>query len=376
MWNLTADEIEAAYARRLAQLTPQYPSVRLPGQPAWAVVIGGLNGVGKSTVQRSVHAALRPTGIVSYDADDNGKVHPQYEALRRDQPLDWFRITAETLDEDEMRRVCLNHIRERDVLLSHPMAREEWARGWLDEFPEHRRTLVYVVAHPACSTIGLGTRFQNGLDGDGATAWVPLELHDAFGAELPGTAQALESGKLVHDLLVCDRDGYVLYENHLDVDGELERTPQAGQAVADAMAMAPTPDEHELVLRGVHGLLDGRDPSLPEVSPEVRELALAAHDREAGRPAPRPRPRDPAQRLEVRLQAIHHRLGRPADLQNLHHLTSAGLVPPGSTPAPGRSAPAGTAPAPGSTAGRTPGSSPQPSSPRQPAGARQDHPAR
>ncbi|MFF0340307.1 zeta toxin family protein [Kribbella sp. NPDC004875] len=330
---LTADEKAQAYAERLAQLTPAYPSVRLPDQPAWAVVIAGVNGIGKSTRQRAVQSALRTTGIVSYDGDDNVKVHPRYDALRRAYPLDWFELTDEALDSDALRLACMNHLRDRDVLLSHPMAREAWARGWLGEFPDpnYRRTAVYVVAHLATSTAGLGTRYQHGLDNGAATPWVPLELHDAFGRELPDTAQALESGKLVHDMLVCDRDGYVLYENHLDANGDFVRAPAVGTAIVEAMAMPPTEAEHETVMRGVHSLLEGRDPALPRIRPEVRELALAAREREAGRPDPRPRPRDPARRLEARLEAMHRSLGRPVSdgLLNAHRVASTGVTPAG-----------------------------------------------
>ncbi|MDX2972707.1 zeta toxin family protein [Kribbella solani] len=337
---LTPEERATAYASRLAQLSSEYPSPRLPGQPAWAVVIAGVNGVGKSTAQRAVQSALRSTGIVSYDGDDNVKVHPRYEALRRAYPLEWFELTDAALDSDALRLACMDHLRDRDVLLSHPMAREEWARGWLNEFPDpgYRRTAVYVAAHPAWSTIGLGTRYQHGLDNDASTPWVDLELHDTFGAELPDTAQALESGKAVHDILVCDPDGYVWYENHLDASGDFKRAPASGQAIREVMAFPPTEAEHERVMRGVDGLLADRNPALPPIGPEVRELAQVARERQTGRPASQARPRDPARRLEVRLQAIHHSLGRPGeDLRNAHRAASAGI-------ASAQAAPAGAAP--------------------------------
>src|SRR5689334_18662442 len=187
--DLTVAERERAFADRLAQLTPRNPPNRAPGVQPRAMLLGGQPAAGKTTTQRLVHAALGPDHVASYDGDANAAVHPRYDALRREYVLETHDMARKALDNGdttELPWASMKHLREGepqyDVLASHPLAREEWAKQWVNGFKEqgYRVSVAYVATNHANSTIGLAERYQNGVDNEGGGRWLDPDLHDKF----------------------------------------------------------------------------------------------------------------------------------------------------------------------------------------------------
>ncbi|GAB3946617.1 hypothetical protein GCM10029976_074450 [Kribbella albertanoniae] len=343
--DLTPEEKQRAFADRLAQLTPRNPPNRAPGVQPRAMLLGGQPAAGKTTTQRLVHAALGPDHVASYDGDDNAAVHPRYDALRREHGIEGHDMASKALnngDKSELHWASMKHLREGepqyDVLASHPLAREEWAKQWVNGFKEqgYRVSVAYVATNHANSTIGLAERYQNGVDNEGGGRWLDPDLHDQFYNEMPDTAQALESEGLVDDIYVVDRDGNVLYENHRDADGNWEQEPAVKQAILDERDRPPTPEAHEYLTQTADRLLDNRDPSLPPLEPKVREAVERAVRREGERPAPESsnRGQDTSQRIDTRLAANLAAPARPDGIDeatwNAQRAATSGLVPAGS----------------------------------------------
>jgi hypothetical protein len=351
---LTAEEREQAFADRLAQLTPIIAPVRQPGERPRVILFGGEPAVGKTTAQRLVHTALGEDRVASYDGDGNATVHPRYDALRRQYGVEGHSMAYKAVsgEGDRLHYASLDHLRagetKYDIVTSHPLAREQWAKSWVDGFNDHgyRVSLAYVVTNPANSKLSRAERYQDGVDNEGGGRWVESEIADALTDELPDTAQVLESGKFVHDMYVVDRDGYVLYENHIGADGNWEREPAVKQAILDERGRPPTPEEHAHHQRTADRLLNGRDPSKPPLEPKVRQVVEEAVALENARPAPQPNPhvRDASQRIDARITAgvpagpAANESGRPAGVDEAtwkaQRAASSGMARAGSGPAP------------------------------------------
>ncbi|MGW6277240.1 zeta toxin family protein [Kribbella sp. NPDC055071] len=328
---LTLREADALISRRLSQITPPTPPVRLPGQRPLAVLIGGTPGSGKTTSQWLLQSSLGPDSTAVYDLDDDLAAHPRYDAIMRSWGLSGARLIADNLPPG-MRRRCLDPLRngdaQYDVIASAPLHREMLAKGWVDEFrtPNYRVALVYVVAHEASSALGRAVRLQQARDDTGIGRWVDPALAVSADRLYPDTAQLLESTAYVDDLYAVDRDGYVLYENHRGPDGLMPEPWRVKEAILAECNRPPTPAEHEQFLATAVPLLGRGD--LPTV---VREEVRTAMEKHNARPAP---------------QLRSHALGRVDQrVLELQRLTGSGLAAP--------SAVAPTRPAPGASGRRS-----------------------
>lgn len=305
---VTEAEREQAYADRIAQLTPSVAPDRAPGQRPQVILLGGQPAAGKSTTQRLLHASIGADRMATYESDDNAAVHPRYDAIMREHGMAGHDLAWESLE--GLHPASLAHLRagdpQYDVLASHPLTREEWAKEWVSGFTDqgYRASVVYIATHEANSSLGLTDRYQAGVDDVGYGRWLPPELHDEFYQEMPATAQVLESAGLVDDIYVVDRDGYVLYENHRGADGQWEHEPGVGQAIKDERDRPPTPEARAAFDRTADRLLAGRDPALPPLEDRAREVVEEAVRREHARPAPQPNGRGlgTAVRIDERLQ--------------------------------------------------------------------------
>ncbi len=303
---LTAAELQRAFAERLAQLTPRKPPDRALGVRPRAVVFGGQPAAGKSTMSRAVHAALGPDRVVRYEGDDSLRVHPRYDVLRREYGIQGLEMVADALEngpdarlhETILAHVCTGDPRY-DLVASHPLARQRWARRWAGDLRdlEYRSSFVYLIVNHADSAMALAARHQTALDTGGDGGWFDPELHDEFYTELPETAQALETEGLIDDIYLVDRGGCVLYENNRALDGSWSRPPRVEQAILEERAHPPTPASHEHLMRTAELLLARQD-----LAPKVRETVESAVRRESERPEPQPndRSQDIAARLSAR----------------------------------------------------------------------------
>ncbi|MFF1821843.1 zeta toxin family protein [Kribbella sp. NPDC058245] len=303
--DLTAAERERAFAERLAQLTPSIPPDRAPGVRPRAVVFGGQPAAGKTTMQRLVHRALGADRIALYDGDASLLVHPRYDALRRAHGIQGLEMVADALEtgsngglhEAILAHLCAGDPRY-DLLASHPLARQKWARRWAGDFREldYRSSFVYLIVNHADSSIALAERHQTALDTGGDGGWFDPDLHDEFYAELPDTAQTLETEGLIDDIYLVDRGGCVVYENSRTVDGAWAQPPRVKQAILEERAQPPTPRSHDHLMRTAELVLKRRG-----LAPKVRETVERAVRRESERPEPQPnsRGRDIDLRLSV-----------------------------------------------------------------------------
>jgi hypothetical protein len=380
---LTPAEAQQAYVDRFAQLTPRNPPTREPGERPRAMLLGGQPAAWKSTTQRLVYLALGGDQVASYDSDDNAAVHPRFDAIMREQGTEAFHVIYEALPED-LHDKSLDHLRagdpKYDVVASHPLTREEWAKEWVQGFNQndYRVSVAYIATNDANSMLGLVDRYQGARDNEGGGRWLDPDLHDTFYREMPATAQALESEGLVDDIYVVNRDGYVIYENHRDADGNWEHEPGVGQAIQDERDRPPTPEAREYFDRTADRLLNGRDPSLPPLEDKVRQTVEEAVRREHARPASQPdtRGRGASDRIDRRLDLSSNQAGRTqqaaqgtpagqavgpppgvdADAWKAQRLSSAGIAAAGSGPgpAPGSSTPVAST-SHGQSERRTPG---------------------
>ncbi|GAA1666495.1 hypothetical protein GCM10009745_05900 [Kribbella yunnanensis] len=301
---LTPAELERAFAERLAQLTPPNPPNRAPGVQPRAVVLGGQPAAGKSTMSRLVHAALGADRVVRYEADDSLRVHPRYDVLRHQYGIQGLEMVADALENGpnaRLHEVILAHVcagdPRYDLVASHPLARQQWARRWAGDLRDlgYRCSFVYLVVNHADSALSLAERHQTALDTGGDGGWFDPELHDEFYDELPDTAQALETEGLIDDIYLVDRGGSVRYENRRTASGTWERPPRVKDAILEERAQPPTPAAHDYLLRTADRLLQRDD-----LAPKVRETVERAVRREAERPEPQPV--DRAQDIDVRLR--------------------------------------------------------------------------
>jgi hypothetical protein len=335
---LSWDEQEAAYQQRIDELTPRVAPNRGAGELPRAILIGGQQAAGKTTTQQLVHRALGEDQVASYDGDDNAEAHPRYNAIMRANGIHGQAIVQHNLP-SRLHFACLQHLRtgepKYDVVASHPLQREDWAKGWVDGFRDngYRVSAVYIATNESNSLLGIANRYQQDRDDRGYGRWVDPAWHDESYTGVPQTAHALESQGYVDDIYVVNRDGQVLYENHRNPDGTMQRAPGAAQAIVDERNRPPTPAERDRFLRIANNLVQHRDPMFPPLEPDVRETVDEAVRREFARPEARPDTRQfaPDNRID-------HRLNQ-----------TAGPVGPGSGPPGG---------APGGPAGPGAGSAP------------------
>ena len=289
--DLTLGEAQAVLARRLAQITPDEPPVRAPGQRPLVVLIGGPPGSGKSTTQWLLQTSLGARSVAVYDFDDDITAHPRYDAIMRSRGMGGADEIARNLPRGMMVR-CLEHLRcgepQYDVIASAPLHRVALATNWVDGFRAvgYRVALVYVTTHEANCRLGRASRFQQALDDTGIGRWVRPELGDLAYRLVPDTAQELESLAYVDDLYVVDRDGFVCYETHRGEDGRMPEPWLVKQEILAERNRPPTPAEHEQFLATAVPLLDRGDALAALVIAEVR-AAMTQHE---ARGAPQPRP--------------------------------------------------------------------------------------
>jgi len=207
------DEQEGTLRRRLEKLTPRGEPGRGPGEQPRAILIGGQQAAGKTTTQKLVHRALGKEGVASYDGDDNATAHPRYEAIMRANGIHGQAIVQHNLP-SRLHFACLQHLRtgepKYDVVASHPLQREDWAKGWVDGFRDngYRVSAVYIATNESNSLLGIANRYQQDRDDRGYGRWVDPAWHDESYTGVPQTAHALESQGYVDDIYVVNRDGH------------------------------------------------------------------------------------------------------------------------------------------------------------------------
>ncbi|MEI8412810.1 MULTISPECIES: zeta toxin family protein [unclassified Kribbella] len=314
---LTPAEAAEILALRKAEITPLVLPARAPGQPPMVVLLAGQPGAGKSTNQKLVQAALGADSTASYDFDDDPAAHPRYDAIMRANGVNGNDIVDRSLP-PELRGQLLDHLRsdpQYDVVASAPMQSEDAAKAWIDGFRDagYRVTVVYVATNEAESTLGVANRYQQAKDDTGVGRWVKEEHHNHAYRGVPDAAHALESQGYVDDIYVVDRNGNVLWENHREADGTMEKPPGARDTIIAERNRPPTPAEHQRFVETALPLRQRGD----DLEPPVDEMVRSAMRKQIERPAAAPTSHEPApeNRLDQRL----------IDLQRL---TSSGIAPP------------------------------------------------
>ncbi|TCC31320.1 zeta toxin family protein [Kribbella sindirgiensis] len=330
--DLGLHEAKAVLARRMAEITPPEPPVRLPGQRPLVVLLGGPPGSGKSTTQWLLQASLGANSVAVYDLDDDITAHPRYDAIMRARGMRGADDIAINLPRGMMVR-CLEHLRhgepQYDVIASAPLHRVPLATNWVDGFrrENYRVALAYVVTHDANCQLGRAARYQQALDDTGIGRWVRPELGAQAFRLVPDTAQELECLSYVDDLYVVDRDGYVLYENHRTAEGLLPEPWLVKESILAERNRPPTAAEHEQFLATAVPLLERGDALAAPVIGEVR----AAMDKHEARGAPRPRELVLPGRLDQRVSDLRRITGAGIAAPSVHLGRSDGARGPGSS---------------------------------------------
>lgn len=288
---LTAAEAEAVIARRLAEVVPARQPSRAAGERPRFVVLAGQPGAGKSTAQEQIRAILGPETVAVYDLDDNPSAHPRYAAVMRAGGLSGDYQVRQSLPRDLGAR-CLEPVRQGryDVIMSAPLVSEasatQLAAGWKDDY---RTSAVYIATSKADSTLGVANRYQQGRDTDGVGRWVPLADTQYLFEPISETIAAVERDAVFDDLYVVDRNGRVLHENHLaEGSDRLLNAPGASTAIDREQNRPPTESEDRRFRHTAYQLLEGRDPRLGPLDPQVEEMVRTAMrwHQERGTPIP------------------------------------------------------------------------------------------
>ena len=288
---LTAAEAEAVVARRISEVRPPRQPSRGVGELPRFLALAGQPGAGKTTAQEQIRAILGRETTAVYDLDDNPAAHPRYTAIMQEGGLDGDFQVRRSLPRDLARR-CLEPLREGryDVIMSAPLVSEvsasQLSDGWRDDY---RTGAVYVATSKADSTLGVANRYQQGRDANGVGRWVALADTQYLFEPLRDTIVAVERNAVFDDLYVADRQGHVLHENHVaDTSGRLLHDLGAGTAIDREQNRPPTESENRQFLQTAHYLLEGRDPRLGPLDPQVEEMVRTAMrwQRERGTPIP------------------------------------------------------------------------------------------
>lgn len=288
---LTAAEAETVIARRVAEVIPARQPSRAAGDRPRFVVLAGQPGAGKSTAQEQIREILGRDTAAVYDLDDNPTAHPRYTAIMQAGGLNGDNVVRGSLPRDLGAR-CLEPVRRGryDVIMSAPLVSEasatQLANGWKDDY---RTSAVYVATSKADSTLGVANRYQQGRDTNGVGRWVPLADTQYLFEPIGNTIAAVERDGVFDDLYVVDRNGRVLHENHLaEGSNRLQSDPRAGEAIAREQNRPPTQSEDRRFRQTAYQLLEGRDPRLGPLHPQVEEMVRTAmrwhHER--GAPIP------------------------------------------------------------------------------------------
>ncbi|MEU8226194.1 zeta toxin family protein [Kribbella sp. NPDC048915] len=288
---LTAAEAEAVIARRLAEVLPPRQPSRGVGERPRFVVLAGQPGAGKTTAQDQIRTILGPETVAVYDLDDNPSAHPRYTAIMRAAGLNGDNVVRGSLPRDLGGR-CLEPVRlgGYDVIMSAPLVTEvsaaQLAEGWKADY---RTSAVYVATSRADSTLGVANRYQQGRDANGVGRWIALADTQYLFEPIVETIAAVERTAVFDDLYVVDRLGRVLHENHVaEGSTQLSSDPRAGEAIEREQNRPPTESEDRLFRQTAFHLLQGRDPRLGPLHPQVEEMVRTAmrwhHDR--GTPIP------------------------------------------------------------------------------------------
>lgn len=246
--------IRANTDRRIDDLTPDTPPSRAPGERPQLFLIGGQTAAGKTTAQEHILWSMPDGSVASYDGDDNVEVHPRMADLMRGHgKAGHVRVGEEVHDAGcDVHGELLAHLRgeygghQYDVLASHPLGRQRWARAWFEDFARegYETTVLFVATHASNSRTDLVHRYRRGVDDPviGYGRWVDPDLHEEFYSNGPDIADALEREGVVDHALVLSRSGEVLHENHRTPAGGWERSSGARAAVLAERARTKRPD--------------------------------------------------------------------------------------------------------------------------------------
>jgi hypothetical protein len=241
-------ENERVFRERILPNTLKNNSALLPSDTPTMLAVGGQPGAGKSNAIKGIEAEFADRGgLLVVDLDALRENHPKHNQLMRaddkaaaQYTYDDARIWAQKLED-------YAKANRHNVLVESLMTSPDGVGGWLQDYREAGyRTEAHVVAVNERSSVqGIVQRYEGqkaeSLDNVGRT--VPRQVHDLAYDRVRDTFDRIETDKLSDRVVVHDRNGQVLSDNHLQANGQWEHAPGSARAAIEAergRSLSPT----------------------------------------------------------------------------------------------------------------------------------------
>jgi len=195
-----------------------------------AVFLGGQPGCGKSTFAKMSSTWFASGGFVHLDVDRYRDLHPAYLPMVKSQATELLAPSAVQKDcsqwVDMLSKSATTN--NRNQLIENTMRDPAQVRATSKTLRNagYEIEVRIVAVHSSVSEVSLLKRFENEKQVLGYGRSIPLTYHNQAAAGISKSIEAIEVEKLADHLMVFDRQGNVLHENHL-INGEWQ-FPQLG----------------------------------------------------------------------------------------------------------------------------------------------------
>lgn len=186
-----------------------------------AVILAGQPGAGKGTAGAKIKNQL-DHNVITIDPDEMRRYHPDQNKLMIENDKTAATYTHEDASRwsEALKRAGIEN--KRNLILDGTLKSPDKAQSLCHEMKQDgRRVELHVVAvNELQSRLGIIQRYERQKEKEGFGRWVPQDVHDAAYKGMLASVNQIEKNKLADSIYVHDRDGNVLYENHLDEQGK------------------------------------------------------------------------------------------------------------------------------------------------------------
>lgn len=231
----------------LPDILNKNPTLR-PNDTPTMLVVGGQPGAGKSHSINEIKAEFAGrSGVLIVDLDALRENHPAHKPLMRaddkaaaQYTYDDARVWAQKLED-------YAKANRHNVLVESLMTSPDGVGGWLQDYRQAGyRTEAHVVAVNERSSVqGIVQRYERekfrSEDNVGRT--VPREVHNLAYDRVRDTFDRIETDQSADRVVVHGRNGQVLYDNHLQANGQWEHPPGGARIAIEAergRSLSPT----------------------------------------------------------------------------------------------------------------------------------------
>lgn len=230
---LSEQENERIFRRRIV---PQVLAGASRPRPVVAFV-AGQTGAGKTALASLVTRALKRadgTGPVSVNLDIFKPYHPEYDRLLAEDDTTVGVYTSidghKWMDKAEVYVISHRLDAVMESAMRDPPDFEEPAARF--RATGYRVEVAVLAVHEAYSRLGTLERYLRQVAVTGTGRLIGRQIHDACYKGVLRSAEAIDASHMAHSVFVQRRDGYSVYSNHLDSDGQWVREPGTVAAIA------------------------------------------------------------------------------------------------------------------------------------------------